>query len=173
MTFRRLRSFGLLTVLFRQQAQKSSFQKDPSFGLLKVFLNSLDFSALSAVEHEAITRGTPFPATMPSRKDQPWPRVAQKLTFTAPPPVKGEAVENTLAMTLKQSSGNVRQNSSPNMKEICENLEIDTPEKKLLITKWGQQLISQVNALCEEKRESLSTVQSFCALLATKTLQAS
>ena len=158
-------SFGLLAVLFRQQAQKSSFQKDPSFGLLKGFLNGRDFSVLSAVEHhEAITRGTPFPATMPSRKDQPRPRVARKLTLPAPSPVKGEAVENRLAMTPKQSGGKVEQNSSPNMKEICENSEIDTPEKKLLITKRGQQLINQVNAACEEKRESLSTVLSFlCA----------
>ena len=40
---------------------------------------------------------------------------------------------------------------------ICENSDID-PEKKLLITKIGQQLISRVNALWEEKRENLSTV---------------
>ena len=30
-----------------------------------------------------------------------------------------------------------------------------------MITKRGQQLISRVNALCEEKRENLSTVLSF------------
>ena len=51
------------------------------------------------------------------------------------------------------------------MKEICKNSDIDTPEKKLLITKRGQQLISRVNALCEEKEESLTIVPLFlCAL---------
>ena len=58
-------SCGLLAVLFRQQAQKSSFRKDQRFSRLKEFLNDLDFSALS-VEHETFTRGTPFPQTTPS-----------------------------------------------------------------------------------------------------------
>ena len=146
-------SFGLLAVLFRQQAQKSSFRKDQRFSRLKEFLNDLDFSALS-VEHETFTRGTPFPQTTPSSKDQQRPRVARKLSMPAPqtPPVKGESVENP------------HQNFSPNMREICANSDIDTPEKKLLITKRGQQLISRVNEVCEERRESLSTVLSFlCA----------
>lgn len=143
-------SFGLLAVLFRQQTQKSSFLKDPVFGCLKTFLNDLDFGALS-VQHEAITRGTPLPATIPSRKDQPRPRVARKLTLTTPSPVKGKAVENAPPRTPKQSGGNDKQNISPNIKEICENSEIDTPEKELLTKKKrGQQLISQVNVLCEE-----------------------
>ena len=59
---------------------------------------------------------------------------------------------------------NPHQNFSPNTREICANSDIDTPEKKLLITKRGQQLISRVNKVCEERRESLSTVLSFlCA----------
>ena len=157
-------SFGLLAVLFRQQAQKSSFQKDQRFSRLKEFLNGLDLSALS-IERETITRGTPFPPTTPS-KDKHRPRVARKLSMLGPQtlPVKGEPAENSLPMTPHQTGGNKKQNSSPNMREICENSDIDTPEKKLLITKRGQQLISRVNALCEERRESLSTVLSFlCA----------
>ena len=150
--------------LHRQQAQKSSFQKDQRFSRLKEFLNGLDFSALS-IERETITRGTPFPPTTPS-KDKHRPRVARKLSMPSPQtlPVKGEPAENSLPMTPHQTGGNKKQNSSPNMREICENSDIDTPEKKLLITKRGQQLISRVNALCEERRESLSTVLSFlCA----------
>ena len=46
---------------------------------------------------------------------------------------------------------------------ICGNLVIG-PDKKLLVTKRGQQLISRVSTLCEEKRGSLFTVPSFlCA----------
>ena len=75
-------SFGLLAVLFRQQAQKSSFQKDQRFSRLKEFLNGLDFSALS-IERETITRGTPFPPTTPS-KDKHRPRVARKLSMPGP-----------------------------------------------------------------------------------------
>ena len=52
-------SFGLLAVLFRQQTQKISFQKDLRFGPLKEFVNGLEFSALS-VEYETITRCTRF-----------------------------------------------------------------------------------------------------------------
>ena len=119
-------SFGLLAVLFRQQAQKNSFHKDQRFSRLKEFLNGLDFSAL-LVEHETFTRGTPFPQTTPSTKDQHRPRIAQKLTMPAPqtPPVKGESAEHHL------------QNSTPNTREIYANFD------KLLITKRGQQLISE------------------------------
>ena len=153
-------SFGFLAVLFRQQFHKSSWLKDPGFGSLKTFLNDLDFGALS-LEHEDITRGTPLPdpATIPSR-DQPRPHVARKLSLNPSSP----NVKNAPPMTPKQSGQNDKQSVSPNIKDICQNSEIDTPEKELLIKKRGQQLISQVNALCEEKRESLSTVLSYlCA----------
>ena len=154
-------SFGILAVLFRQQTQKSSLLKDPRFGFLRKFLNDLDFGALSR-QHEEITRRTPLadPATIPSR-DQPRPHVARKLSLN-PSPVN---VENAPPMTPKQSGQNGKQSVSPNIKDICQNSEIDTPEKELLIKKkGGKQLISQVKALCEEKRESLSTVLSYlCA----------
>ena len=89
-------SFGFLTVLFRQQFQKSSWLKDPGFGLLKTFLNDLDFGALS-LQHE-ITRGTPFPdpATIPSR-GQPRPHVARKLSLNP----SSLNVENAPPMTPK------------------------------------------------------------------------
>ena len=153
-------SFGILAVLFRQQTQKSSLLKDPRFGFLRKFLNELDFGALSR-QHEEITRGTPLadPATIPSR-DQPRPHVARKLSLN-PSPVN---VENAPPMTPKQSGQNGKHSVSPNIKDICQNSEIDTPEKELLIKKRGKQLISKVKALCEGKRESLSTVLSYlCA----------
>ena len=124
-------SFGFLAVLFRQQFQKSSWLKDPGFGFLKTFLNDLDFGALS-LQHEEITRGTPFPdpATIPSR-GQPRPHVARKLSLNP----SSLYVENAPPMTPKKSGQNGKQNVSPNIKDICQNSEIDNPEKELLIKK--------------------------------------
>ena len=65
-------SFGLLAVLFRQQTQKISFQKDLRFSPLKEFVNGLEFSALS-VEHETIIRCTRFHQRRPSSKDKQRP----------------------------------------------------------------------------------------------------
>ena len=67
-------SFGLLAVLFRQQIQKISFQKDLRFRRLKELVNGLEFSALS-VEHEKITRCTRFHQRRPSNKDQHRPQL--------------------------------------------------------------------------------------------------
>lgn len=153
-------SFGFLAVLFRQQTQKSSWLKDPGFGFLKTFLNDLDFGALS-LQHEEIINGTPFrdPATIPSR-GQPRPYVARKLSLNS----SSLNVENAPPITPKQSGQNGKQSVSPDIKDICQNSEIDTLEKELLIKKRGQQLISQVNVLHEEKGENLSTVLSYlCA----------
>ena len=133
---------------------KSSLLKESRFGFLRTFLNDLDFGALPR-QHEEITRGTTFadPATIPSR-NQSQPHVAHKLSLN-PSPVN---VENAPPMTPKQSGQNGKHSVSPNIKDICQNSEIDTPEKELLIKNRGKQLISKVKALCEGKRESLSTV---------------
>ena len=74
-------------------------------------------------------------------------------------------VENAPPITPKQSGQNGKQGVSLKIKDICQNSEIDTPEKELLIKKKrGQQLISPVNVLCEVKRESFSTLLShLCA----------
>ena len=58
-------SFGLLAVLFRQQTQTISFQKDLCCSPFKEFVNGLEFSALS-IEHETITRCTRFHQRQPS-----------------------------------------------------------------------------------------------------------
>ena len=84
------------------------------------------------VQYEEITRGTPFadPATIRSR-DQPRPRAAHKLSLNP----SSVTVENAPPMTPKQSGQNGKQSVSPNIKEICQNSEIDNPEKELLIKK--------------------------------------
>ena len=126
-------SFGILTVLFWQQIQKSSLLKESRFSFLRTFLNDLDFGALPR-QHEEITRGTPFadPATIPSR-NQSQPHVAHKLSLN-PSPVN---VENAPPMTPKQSGQNGKQSASPDIKDICQDLEINSPEKELLIKKGG------------------------------------
>ena len=126
-------SFGILAVLFWQQIQKSSLLKDPRFGFLRTFLNNLDFGALPR-QHEEITHGTPFadPATIPSR-NQPQPHVAHKLSLNSSP----VNVEDAPPMTPKQSGQNGKQSISPDIKDIGQDLEINSPEKELLIKKGG------------------------------------
>ena len=126
-------SFGILAVLFWQQIQKSSLLKESRFGFLRTFLNDLDFGALPR-QHEEITRGTPFadPATIPSR-NQPQPHVAHKLSLNSSP----VNVENAPPMTPKQSGQNGKQSISPDIKDICQDLEINSPEKEPLIKKGG------------------------------------
>ena len=125
--------FGILAVLFWQQIQKSSLLKDPRFGFLRTFLNNLDFGALPR-QHEEITHGTPFadPATIPSR-NQPQPHVAHKLSLNSSP----VNVEDAPPMTPKQSGQNGKQSISQDIKDICQDLEINSPEKELLIKKGG------------------------------------
>ena len=126
-------SFGILAVLFWPQIQKSSLLKESRFGFLRTFLNDLDFGALPR-QHEEITRGTPFadPATIPSR-NQPQPHVAHKLSLNSSP----VNVEDAPPMTPKQSGQNGKQSISQDIKDICQDLEINSPEKELLIDKRG------------------------------------
>ena len=158
-------SFGIFAVLFRQQSQTSSLLKDPRFGFLRTFLNNLDFGALS-LQHEEIKRGTPFadPATIPSR-DQPWPHIARKLSLN-PSSVN---IENAPPMTRKQSCQNGKQSVSPNIKDICQNSKIDTPEKELLIKKKG----AAKSMPCVKRRGRVCQLFCHtCSLLAMVTLQA-
>ena len=126
-------SFGILAVLFWQQIQKSSLLQESRFGFLRTFLNDLDFGALPR-QHEEITRGTPFtdPAMIPSR-NQPQPHVAHKLSLNSSP----VNVEDAPPMTPKQSGQNGKQSISRDIKDICQDLEINSPEKELLIKKGG------------------------------------
>ena len=112
---------------------KEFIAKGTRFGFLRTFPNDLGFGALPR-QHEEITRGTPFahPATIPSR-NQSQPHVAHKLSLN-PSPVN---VENAPPMTPKQSGQNAKQSASPDIKDICQDLEINSPEKELLIKKGG------------------------------------
>ena len=49
---------------------------------------------------------------------------------------------------------------SPNLKEISGNTDLDTPEKTFLIKKRGSRVMKNVQDLCEQSRENLSSVLS-------------
>lgn len=48
--------------------------------------------------------------------------------------------------------------TSPNMKEICQNKDIDTPEKMSLLKNRAKRVFQSVSDVCDEKRESLASV---------------
>ena len=54
--------------------------------------------------------------------------------------------------------------NSPNLKEICDDSDLDTPEKTLMVEKRGKLVINDINEVCERHRETLATVLSYmCA----------
>lgn len=87
----------------------------------------------------------PRPATMPTPSDD-------SLGCTAmTPPASG-------------TRGRLCLNDSPNLKEICQNTDIDTPEKALMVEKCGHHVIKDIHEVCDRYWESLSNVLSYmCA----------
>ena len=50
------------------------------------------------------------------------------------------------------------------MKELSQNKDIDTPEKRLLLKNRAKRVFQSVNDVCDEKRESLASVlANMCA----------
>ena len=47
------------------------------------------------------------------------------------------------------------------MKEICDESDLDTPEKTLKVGTPGKHVINNINEVCERHRESLATVLSY------------
>lgn len=48
--------------------------------------------------------------------------------------------------------------TSPNMKEICEKTEIDTPEKLMLLKSQANKVFQSVKDVCDSNREILASV---------------
>lgn len=48
--------------------------------------------------------------------------------------------------------------TSPNMKEICEKTEIDTPEKLMLLKSRANKVFQSVKEVCDSNRETLASV---------------
>ena len=150
-------SLGLLAVILRQSQDKSSLQKDESLIRLKEFVNSLDFSSITT-EGEGIQEAS---------NDRP--RAARRLAMPSTP-VPNVSDTNTtggisnLALVKTPSSSGVKGvfvKSSPNLKEISESTDLDTPEKSLMVEKRAKTVISDINEVCSKHRESLSTVLSY------------
>ena len=50
------------------------------------------------------------------------------------------------------------------MKEICQNKDVDTPEKTLLLKNRVKRVFQSVSDVCDQKRESLASVlENMCA----------
>lgn len=48
--------------------------------------------------------------------------------------------------------------TAPNKKEICQNKDIDTPEKMSLLKNRAKRVFQSVSDVCDQKRESLASV---------------
>lgn len=153
-------SLGLLAVILRQNQDKSTLQKDELFIRLKEFVNSLDFSTIT-------TKGEGIQEASNDRL-----RAARRLAMPSTP-VPDVSNKNTtggissLALLKTPSSSGVKGvflKSLPNLKEISESSDLDTPEKSLMVKKRAKTVISDINKVCSKHRESLSTVLSYmCA----------
>ena len=154
--------FGLLAVMLRQNLDKSTLREDGTLSQLKKLVNAIDFSPISS---ECAREAT--------CSDSDRPRAARRLAMPSTP-VQDASNEITSANPVQMQRSNQRTpsssglakpvKSSPNLKEICENTDIDTPEKAMMVEKRGKVVIGDINEVCNRHRESLSTVLSFlCA----------
>lgn len=156
-------SFGLLVVLLRQHPDKSSFQKDGTLARLKNFLNGLDLSCIEGETSKLVLKACGCP------------RVARGLNMPQTPDAvgnemsTGDTSSTTFSDILKTPSSTgvktrLPMKSSPNLKEICDDSDLDMPEKTLMVEKRGKLVINDINEVCERHRESLATVLSYmCA----------
>ena len=154
-------SFGLLAVLLRQHPEKNALQESGHLARLKSYLNGLDLNCI-AIEGE-----------LGAEHDRP--PVARRLNM--PPTPHIDATSNETGSTTSYafsdilktpSSSRIKSRlpvkSSPNLAEICNNSDLDTPEKTLMVEKRGKLVINDINEVCERHRESLATVLShLCA----------
>ena len=145
-------TFGLVAVLLRQKPDANAVAEGSTFSLLRGYLNGLDLSTLDREQannlpasRRRLVMPAPAPVTTPERNDSASP-------FPMTPPNSGA-----------KSSGAVF-SSSPNLKEISESVDMDTPEKAFLIKKRSGRVIRDIKDVCDKHRESLSTVLSnMCA----------
>lgn len=141
-------SFGLISVLLRQ---KTSSEGSEYSLQLREFLNKLDLSSICGDEEGEI------PAEIS--------RASRRLEMPQTPPNKASS---SVVMT-PPNSGNLRPEvksdvSSPNLKEISEKDDLDTPEKVLLMKQQSSRVIKDVHDVCDKNRESLAMVlSSMCA----------
>ena len=140
-------SFGLITTLLRRSSSESS----EFISQLRDLLNSVDLSKMSIDEENE------------GQANKERPRASRCLEMPTTPTNKTSSV----AMTPPNSGNSQRaekKNVSPNLKEISEKEDLDTPEKVLLMKQRSSRVIKDVHDVCERNRESLAMVLSnMCA----------
>ena len=136
-------SFGFITTLLPHSSLKSS----EFISQLRDLLNTVDLSDISVDEQNESQ----------ANKE---PRASQHLEMPMTPRNK---TSSSVAMTSPYS-GNLKRaknkNVSPNLKEISEKEDLDTPEKVLLMKQWSSRIIKDVHDVCERNGESLAMVLS-------------
>lgn len=145
-------SFGLVSVLLRQKT--SSEVSEPS-SKLRNFLNKLDLSVISGEEDRE-----------EATEVRPRARASRRLEMPVTPPTKNSQPTSSVVMTPPNSGEKPEEKffSSPNLKEISEKDDLDTPEKVLLMKRRSSRVIKDVNDVCHKHRESLAMVLSnMCA----------
>lgn len=160
-------SLGLLAVLLRQHPDKNALQEDGDLSGLKKYINGLDLSCI-AIEGsgESVT-------SLKLREARGCPPVARRLNLPPTPDAASNETGSTNSFPLSDvlktpSSSRIKTRlpakSSPNLVEICNDSDLDTPEKTLMVEKRGKLVINDINEVCERHRESLATVLSYlCA----------
>ena len=143
--------FGLVAILLRQK-QNGNAGNETAFTLLKEYLNSLELSVISCGgDSENAGAGRPCAAW---RLAMPFsPQLLESCSIVMTPPSSGIKVDEVL---------------SPNMKEISECKDLDTPEKSFLFKQRSDQVIKHTNNVCDKHRESLSTVLSHISVRQSK-----
>ena len=140
-------SFGLITTLLRRSSSESS----EFISRLRDLLNIIDLSNISVDEEN-------------EREANKRPRASRRLEMPTTPTNK---TSSSVAMTPPNSGNSQRaenKNVSPNLKEISEKEDLDTPEKVLLMKQRSSRVIKDVHDVCDRNRESLAMVLSnMCA----------
>lgn len=155
-------SFGLLAVLLRQHPDNSSLQKDGTLVRLKNFLNGLD---LSCIEGEVVIEGETSKLVLKLvLKAHDRPHIARRLDMPPTPDAAGD--EKSTGDTSSTTSSDMLKTpspsgvktrlptkNSPNLKEIRDDSDLDTPEKTLMVKKREKLVINNINEVCERHRE--------------------
>ena len=140
-------SFGLITTLLH----RSSLESSEFISQLRDLLNIVDPSNISVDEENE---------SQASKR----PRASWRLEM---PTTATNKTSSSVAMTPPNSGNSQRaenKNVSPNLKEISEKEDLDTPEKVLLMKLQSSRVIKDVHDVCDRNREGLAMVLShMCA----------
>ena len=118
-------------------------------------MNGLDLSSIESSDGE-----------VSSAEDPTATRRRLQMPCTGTTPTSPDDGLGCTAMTPPASGtrGLLCSKDSPNIKEICQNSDINTPEKALMAEKRGHCVIKDIHEVCDRHRESLSNVLSYmCA----------